>query len=53
MILRLGLPLLLLLSACGEASLPERRNDEVRVTGGGIGIDISGSAEIGFSGSYD
>ncbi|SFG97409.1 hypothetical protein SAMN04488020_105184 [Palleronia marisminoris] len=51
--IRLVPALLLLLAACGESGLPEPRNDEVRVTGGGIGVDISGTAQIGVSGSYD
>ena len=45
--------LLLLLAACGESGLPEPRDDEVWVTGGGVAVDISGTAEIGVSGSYD
>lgn len=44
---------LLLLLGCGESGLPERRNDEIRVTGTGVAVDISGTAEIGVSGSYD
>ncbi|SPJ24702.1 hypothetical protein [Palleronia abyssalis] len=49
--IRLLAAALIVLTACGEAAPPERRNPQIAVSDG-VSVSVSGTASIGVAGSF-